>query len=285
MKPTASGLPKTKVWYENAVFSDQNPATGLWDTYWFPRRMVAFPLSKEGPAGYGPKNSMTECPAWWPNFQARHLTQTDVWVRGHMLNDQVKGPGGKENLVPISKSLNSNMEASVEKLVKKAVDAGDVLYYKVEAHWEGCTGLEYQNFAKGASDFMAAQGGIVQPSPDPSQYNFLTGANRANQATQDAQKTAVEDYMKSKKKHPNQKLAKVQWNPVSWTREMLHPVVMRHNYDGLLWGEQFAPTRLSWEVWRCTSWKTGAPWVHANHTFDHAVYSPKSADWTNSWPV
>ena len=66
---------------------------------------------------------------------------------------------------------------------------------------------------------------------------------------------------------------------------MLHPAAMRNAFDGLLWGEQFAPTRLSWSVMRCTSWKKGGPWVPANHTFDAAVYSLNSNDWTNSWPV
>jgi hypothetical protein len=283
MKPTASGLPKTKVWYENAVFSDQNPADGKWDTYWFPRRMVAFPLTKEGPDGYGPKNTQTECPAWWVRFQERHKTLPDVWVRGHLLNDNIHGPGGKENLVPISKTLNTNMLKAVEELVKKAVTAGDVLYYKVEAHWEGCTELAYQNFFKKAQEFVEAQGGKVHPSPDSAQFQHLTGAAKAMEAAKAAHEKEMVDYMKAK--HPKQKVPKVQWSSLGWTREMLHPAAMRTTFDGLLWGEQFAPTRLSWVVKRCTSWKNGGPWLEANHTFDAAVYSPNSDDWTNSWPV
>ena len=59
-----------------------------------------------------------------------------------MLNDNIHGPGEPKNLVPISNTLNTNMLGIVERFVKAAVNQSRVLYYEVEAHWEGATSQE-----------------------------------------------------------------------------------------------------------------------------------------------
>ena len=73
---------------------------------------------------------------------------------------------------------------------------------------------------------------------------------------------------------------------------MLHPAKVRQNYelisDGgtLLWGEQFAPTRLSWIVRESTSWQTALDWNPANHTMTDlaASWQLRSEDWYNNFP-
>ena len=58
------------------------------------------------------------------------------WVQGHLLNDNIWGPGTPRNLVPISGALNTNMLNLVEVEVKKRAAKGDVLRYIVQAHWD-----------------------------------------------------------------------------------------------------------------------------------------------------
>lgn len=254
MKPTVSGLPKTKVYYRNITLSDYNTAQNRWESYWFPRKMVAFPLTKEGREGYGPKNTLAESPAWWPLFQERHKIEPDWWVRGHLLNDNVHGPGGKENLVPISKPLNTNMLNAVEVYVKNQIASGKILRYTVEAHWEACTQQQYVLFMEQVmqqyQNQEAAKASGVAPPPSPALARYAL-QDVATKQYQETEQLTVADYIKTK--HTGQKKGKIEWPPVSWSREMLHPWIMRQMDDGkLLWGEQFAPSRLSWTVEECT---------------------------------
>ena len=53
------------------------------------------------------------------------------WVRGHLLNEHLHGPGRKWNLVPITKKTNKDMESSVERQAKSAIrKKGNVIFYK-----------------------------------------------------------------------------------------------------------------------------------------------------------
>jgi hypothetical protein len=80
----------------------------------------AWPLTPEGHPGSGPNNRAP----WRPSFQARHQIRNNHWVRGHMLNDNIRGPGEPKNLVPITGTLNTNMLGIVERFVKRAVAQG-----------------------------------------------------------------------------------------------------------------------------------------------------------------
>lgn len=56
------------------------------------------------------------------------------YVRGHMLNHHVHGPGENRNLVPITRSCNTTMEAQAEHFIKKAViGEGKVVSFIVKA--------------------------------------------------------------------------------------------------------------------------------------------------------
>jgi len=77
--------------------------------------MVASPLSLE-PGGNAGSQPFEESKLWLA-VNRRPMT----YVQGHLLNHHVHGPGNKDNLVPITRSANTQMEASFETHVKKAV--------------------------------------------------------------------------------------------------------------------------------------------------------------------
>jgi hypothetical protein len=171
-------LPKSTATWTPITLEDTHPTSGQKTAFTFPRKMEAF-LTSTPPdnfRGSGPDGKAL----WWPYFQERHKRHGSFWVQGHMLNDNVYGPGDPSNLVPICSYLNTQMEAMVEGYVKKAVTAGYAVRYVVEAHWTGGGG-------------------------DPAK----------------------------------------------------HPAAIRGAYglaDGggtLYWGEQFAPSHLSWQVYLC----------------------------------
>ena len=127
--------PSTVKLYSKAL-SDVDP-TGKTHSVVMACRMEAM-LSATEPAdpifrGSRPDNKAL----WWPPFQKRHDLSGPFWVQGHLLNDNIYGPGIPANLVPISNTLNSNMHAMVEAAVKKAVlDDNLFVHYTVEAHWD-----------------------------------------------------------------------------------------------------------------------------------------------------
>ena len=269
-------LPKTKVYWEMVTLSDKHPQTQQWSTFSFPRRMIAWPLSAEGPAGSGPNNKA----AWWPFFRLRHQYRNNYWVQGHMLNDNIHGPGEPKNLVPITGTLNTNMLGIVERFVKSAVSQGKVLYYEVEAHWEGATQGEVQI--------------SVEKPAFPRIYSAMAAEQRAAVAA--GQLAAQTD---EQARFPNRKVSKISFeNPFGGatlpgvTREMLHPAKVRQNYgliaDGgtLVWGEQFAPTRLSWRVRESTNWLAAPDWSLTSHAMTDLVASwqLRSEDWYNNFP-
>jgi len=275
MPPPKPGktLPKTKVYWDMITLSDRDPSTKQWYTFTFPRRMVAWPLSLEGPDGSGPNNKA----AWWPFFQERHKIGPLYWVQGHMLNDNIHGPGEPKNLVPITNTLNTNMLGIVERYVKTAVTAKKVLYYEVEAHWEGATAKQLF---------------------DASQKPHLM-AQMAMHGNAAVQKEALAMQAADAIKFPNRKVPKVNFeNPYAGasftpTQEMLHPAKMRQTCEliadggSLLWGEQFAPTRLSWKIMESTNWATAADWLTSSHTMVDlgASWQLRADYWNNNFPT
>jgi hypothetical protein len=74
----------------------------------------------------------------WPNWwDANKPTSPNWWVRGHLLNEHLGGPGTKENLTPITKAANSRHHSTVEKLVKLAKAKNKMLAYSVKAIYGG----------------------------------------------------------------------------------------------------------------------------------------------------
>ncbi|WP_367388236.1 DUF4157 domain-containing protein [Lewinella sp. LCG006] len=57
------------------------------------------------------------------------------YIRGHMLNDNIHGPGKWYNMTPLSQKGNKAHLQSAENAVKRAVQSGGVVSYKVEANY------------------------------------------------------------------------------------------------------------------------------------------------------
>lgn len=59
-------------------------------------------------------------------------TGASYYIRGHLRNQQLGGPGSWDNMIPLSRSGNAQHESKVENAVKRALDAGSVVSYKLE---------------------------------------------------------------------------------------------------------------------------------------------------------
>jgi hypothetical protein len=60
--------------------------------------------------------------------------RTNLWVRGHLLNDNLHGPGENKNLVPITQKMNSKMRTGVEAAAKSQLaKSEDLMFYKADA--------------------------------------------------------------------------------------------------------------------------------------------------------
>ncbi len=65
-------------------------------------------------------------------------TSASTWVRGHLVNDNLHGPGESSNLVPITKDMNAEMEAKVEAPAKSAIkERGKLFFYRTAVtYWQ-----------------------------------------------------------------------------------------------------------------------------------------------------
>ncbi|HLG16351.1 MAG TPA: DUF4157 domain-containing protein [Blastocatellia bacterium] len=195
-------VPPTSVTWTPVTLADTDAKANKTDTFTFPRVMEADPLSTD-PDGFKGSEPDGKSP-WWKLFQERHKVGPLYWVQGHMLNHHVHGPGDTRNLVPLSNTSNTNMEAQVEHSVKDMVlNKGKVVHYRVTAHWN------------------------LPPDKVRNDYGM--------------------------------------------------------KYDGtgtLNWGEQFAPSHLTWQVWE----KTETP-PNSGTWVDGPALKDENADsWYNTYP-
>jgi hypothetical protein len=101
------------------------------ETAWGPLRnecgtwMLTYIDPKEPVKGQPPK----AWPSWW---DAAKPKSDDWWVRGHLLNEQLGGPGDLKNLTPITQRTNRRHEVQAESLVKDARATHKMLCYFVE---------------------------------------------------------------------------------------------------------------------------------------------------------
>jgi len=83
-------------------------------------------------------------PSWWEAAKPKAPTNPH-WVRGHLLNHNLGGPGEKRNLTPITKKANNEHKLNVENILKAAADdGGSLIGYRVVANYSstGPTGLK-----------------------------------------------------------------------------------------------------------------------------------------------
>jgi hypothetical protein len=113
-------IPETRVrWTSRNIMGDPVGET-----------MIADPLSPRpgSLAGSAPHEES----GLWNAVNRRQWT----YVRGHLLNHHLYGPGINRNLVPIHRTLNSNMSAQVEEKVKeKVLDEHKVVKYTVNVNF------------------------------------------------------------------------------------------------------------------------------------------------------
>lgn len=84
------------------------------------------------PAGSRPSVSSPE----FAIINQRRNQGGSYYVLGHLLNENLGGPGNTwKNLTPLTRAANSEHERIAESRVKTAVSAGNIVYYKVEAHY------------------------------------------------------------------------------------------------------------------------------------------------------
>lgn len=89
------------------------------------------------------------------------LNKKITYIRGHMLNDHLHGPGTNDNLVPISTPFNSLMKTTVEAKTKEAVNANNkVVRFEVETLEWGA----YKGFFKGT---------FLEENKLPAKFRFL----------------------------------------------------------------------------------------------------------------
>lgn len=96
---------------------------GPYNTAW---QMIANPLSIDSGGKVG--SEPTQVTPFWRAVNVR----TGAYIRGHLLNHHLFGPGSSNNLVPITRDANAQMSSRVEENVKRAVlQENKVLSYRV----------------------------------------------------------------------------------------------------------------------------------------------------------
>ena len=93
------------------------------------QKMTASLLTKEGEKGSTPSG---DHPAFTTLLKRRDGGRS-YYIRGHLLNDNIHGPGKWKNMTILSQAGNKNHLRSAEEPVKKAVLSGAVVSYSVEA--------------------------------------------------------------------------------------------------------------------------------------------------------
>lgn len=90
------------------------------------------------------KTSAFQNPLGWDDTKGE--IRDGIYIRGHMLNDNIHGPGVSWNLVPITRVMNTNMEVQAESKGK------EVLKNKHRIMWYKTTILNYYNDTDNPND-------------------------------------------------------------------------------------------------------------------------------------
>ncbi|MEW7281343.1 DNA/RNA non-specific endonuclease [Aquimarina sp. 2201CG1-2-11] len=97
-------------------------------------------------AGNTTGSSPYQKPTGWSYAQDVEEIRKGIYIRGHMLNDNIHGPGVTWNLVPITRVINSNMEVQAESKGK------EVLKEKHRIMWYKTTVIDYYNNTDNEND-------------------------------------------------------------------------------------------------------------------------------------
>ncbi len=117
-------------------------------------------LTKDGPGGSGVNNSLRTV-GHMNNLNKRKNGSARYYVLGHLLNDNLHGPGNTfDNLSPITGSANGLHETQVESLIKTGIDNDRIFKYKVRADYTRVYNGLMHNYFLSRGDTLRA--GIVE---------------------------------------------------------------------------------------------------------------------------
>lgn len=110
---------KTKVGFDTDTLATTKETVGV--------KMIANPIGPDHPMGTAPDISASQ----------QHIAQVnlfgDTYIRGHLLNGNIGGPGKAENLFPITMQANSRHYQDIERYVVSWVnDDKTYVHYEVE---------------------------------------------------------------------------------------------------------------------------------------------------------
>ncbi len=112
------GINKTKVSFNTDKLASTGETVGV--------TMTANPLGPDHPQGSSPDNAASK-------KHIDHFNKYDTYIRGHLLNGNIGGPGIAENLFPITAQANSLHYQLIEKYVEEWVNTFKYyVYYQVE---------------------------------------------------------------------------------------------------------------------------------------------------------
>jgi hypothetical protein len=97
------------------------------------KKMLAFPLTSNHPEGT--KSSEDSSNPAYNDVKKRGYKKGSFYVKGHLLNNNLGGPGSWINYTPIPGALfNTSIHyRKYEQPLKAAIDKNEIYYYKVEA--------------------------------------------------------------------------------------------------------------------------------------------------------
>lgn|GEM_PF-907908 len=99
-------------------------------------KVSAYPLTWI--AGNTVGSAPSQDPVGWEH--ATSGERDGIYIRGHLLNDNIHGPGLRWNLTPITRTMNGTMEAQAETHGKKVLEEkSKIMFYeaKVDAYYDG----------------------------------------------------------------------------------------------------------------------------------------------------
>jgi hypothetical protein len=97
--------------------------------------MKASILSKDHPKGTGVQDKDTKIWTDLGSLRKGSGKESNPFIQGHLLNDNIGGPGRMWNLTPIRENANKRHLHDVEKHVKNWIGKGNVAYYDVQTDY------------------------------------------------------------------------------------------------------------------------------------------------------
>ncbi|HEY9778927.1 MAG TPA: DUF4157 domain-containing protein [Leptolyngbyaceae cyanobacterium] len=161
------------------------------------KKMEAKKLGPNHPQGDSPLGGALNTLMKKLPTQPKGVTDDKKYVKGHLLNDNLGGPGSAQNLYPITADANKKHEARVERLVKNWVNnEGYWVYYKVE--------VANENIQRENGDIKAVNA------------DFVCEASRLDadgkKSFEGAIKTTIHSELNQKKNHTEQKINKDEYS-------------------------------------------------------------------------